>query len=83
MSTPSNEVVWLAVTDEASHGLPLRSSSDEGENWTPDSSGYNAVMTVSGVCEGEGGTTEPGDEYDCAVEYAGSHENGVGNLQTL
>src|SRR5690625_2217743 len=34
MSTPSNEVVWLAVTDEASHELILRRSHDGGDTWT-------------------------------------------------
>src|SRR5690625_1015278 len=83
MSTPSNEVVWLAVTDEASHELTLRRSQDGGDTWTADASGYNAIMTVSGLCEDDDGSTEPGDDYDCTVEYEGSHENALGNLQLL
>src|SRR5690625_3825129 len=83
MSTPSNEVVWLAVTDEASHELILRRSQDGGDTWTADASGYNAIMTVSGLCEDDDGSTEPGDDYDCTVEYEGSHENALGNLQLL
>src|SRR5690625_3266470 len=83
MSTPSNEVVWLAVTDEASHELILRRSQDGGDTWTDDASGYNAIMTVSGLCEDDDGSTEPGDDYDCTVEYEVSHENALGNLQLL
>jgi hypothetical protein len=71
----SGSVFWEA-SSTGTTGAISQQSSDGGATWSPNSYGYQQVFFVAGQC---GDSTGEG----CSVEYVGTMQDGIGNLQTL
>lgn len=76
MSTPSGEVVWWLASEDGSNPIIAHQSGDNGTSWVPDPAELYMIFSVSGECEDDGGTTDPGD--DCSLSAASNNfENGA------